>query len=283
MRSGRRTGLKAVFCVALTAALACSPSDEEIDIRDMQRQAVQREYGISSSEMVEMRDGSRVLFFGDSITLGGVSDEGYVTLVARALRALYPDRDIEVMASGVEGDKVTDLLLRLQDDVLSRQPTHVVIYVGVNDVGSLGPGEAALSRGERTYAAGLEDLVVRIKEAGAWVMLCTPGVIDEDVAVQSRTNRALERYAEAARRVAAEQDTGLCDLRREFTEHLAIRNAGGERRGILTVDGLHLNSAGNRLVAGTMLRALVTMATPPPVPHSGSGPPPVSPSADDNS
>ncbi|HVL50914.1 MAG TPA: SGNH/GDSL hydrolase family protein [Actinomycetota bacterium] len=269
--------------MALTAALACSPSDEEIDIRDMQRQAVQREYGISSSEMVEMRDGSRVLFFGDSITLGGVSDEGYVTLVARALRALYPDRDIEVMASGVEGDKVTDLLLRLQDDVLSRQPTHVVIYVGVNDVGSLGPGEAALARGERTYAAGLEDLVVRIKETGAWVMLCTPGVIDEDVAVQSRTNRALERYAEAARQVAAEQDTGLCDLRREFTEHLAIRNAGGERRGILTVDGLHLNSAGNRLVAGTMLRALVTMATPPPVPHSGSGPPPVSPSADDNS
>lgn len=250
----------------LTVLVACSSGDD-FDARSAQRRRVAQEYGISPAETVDVRDGSRIVFFGDSITAGGVGDDGYVTLVKEAIDGLYPDRDIEVRGSGVIGDQVSDLSRRLERDVLIRKPTHVVIYVGVNDVASLGPGTAAVRRGREAYRRGLTDLVTRIRQGGAWVMICTPTVIGEDVNDGSSTNEALEQYADAARAVAADLQTGLCDLRREFFDYLSTRNDGGRRSGILTVDGIHLNAAGNRLVAGTVLRALVTTATPVPDPQ----------------
>ena len=47
-----------------------------------------------------------------------------------------------------------------------------------------------------------------------------------------------------------------CDLRRTFLDHLRIFNPGGQEKGILTSDGVHLNSAGNTLVASEAARAL---------------------------
>ncbi len=256
--------LNRLVCIILVALIACSRG-EELDGRDLRREAVERRYGITAGVKANLRDGSRVVFFGDSITAGGVEEDGYVTLIADALEGLYPGREINVVGSGVVGDKVSDLIVRLRRDVLARNPTHVVIYVGVNDVASLGSSNAALTEGEKAYREDLIGLVTRIRDAGAWVMICTPGVIGENLDDGSFTNLALERYASAAREVAAENQTGLCDLRSEFSEHLAGRNRNGRHSGILTVDGIHLNSAGNRFVAGTILRALVRSATSVPV------------------
>ncbi|HEX2052269.1 MAG TPA: SGNH/GDSL hydrolase family protein [Actinomycetota bacterium] len=269
----------AVFAL-LPVLIACSAAEsDDLDVETSQRRAVEKELGIRPQERVQIRDGSRILFFGDSITVGGTDEGGYVTLVADAIKGLYPDRRITVRGSGVVGDKVSDLQRRLSRDVLARRPTHVVIYVGVNDVASMGPGQAALAEGEAAYREGLTELVTRIQGNGAWVMICTPGVIGENVDEQSDTNIALERYAEAARAVAQEKGAGLCDLRKEFTDYLRNRNLNGRRSGLLTVDGIHLNLSGNRLVATTMLRALVTTATPVPIPQGPEPSEPPSPRA----
>jgi lysophospholipase L1-like esterase len=252
---------KGVVCLLIVTLAACASGDD-FDIRGRGADPMVEEFGITPDDATSLTDGSRVMFFGDSITAGGVKAGGYVRLVERAVANLYPERDIDVRGSGVEGDTVADLLRRLRRDVLAKRPTHVVIYVGVNDLASLGPGEAAARKGEQAYAAGLTDLVTRIQATGASVTICTPGLIGEDLEESSRTNRLLERFAAVARSVAAEMHTGLCDVRADFASYLKTRNRSGKTKGILTLDGIHLTSQGHRVLAGTMLRALVAAPAP---------------------
>ncbi|RZL99706.1 MAG: G-D-S-L family lipolytic protein, partial [Pedobacter sp.] len=70
----------------------------------------------------------KIIFFGDSITQQGVRPNGYVDRLKKAIPGF------EVIGAGIGGNKVYDLYLRLEEDVLNKKPSTVVIYVGVNDV-----------------------------------------------------------------------------------------------------------------------------------------------------
>src|SRR6187431_1327012 len=78
---------------------------------------------------VTLKKGDSVIFFGDSLTALAVKDskvpegKGYVPLVREALK----DKGVEVDAVATGGHKVTDLLKRVDNDVLSKKPTIVVI------------------------------------------------------------------------------------------------------------------------------------------------------------
>ena len=72
----------------------------------------------------------KVIFFGDSITQMGVQPGGYVDLISKKLAP----SDYEIIGAGIGGNKVYDLFLRLEDDVLNKKPDVVVVYIGVNDV-----------------------------------------------------------------------------------------------------------------------------------------------------
>ncbi|CAN5882600.1 hypothetical protein BH23ACT12_BH23ACT12_06610 [soil metagenome] len=242
-------------CLILLLA-GCSGADD-LEAPQSASERLLEGYGLDPDATFDLPSGSRIVFFGDSITLGGTVEYGYVTLVEEVLSTLYPDRDIEVLAAGVVGDKASDLILRLRRDVLAKNPTHVVIYVGVNDVASTGPSSAALQAGARNYREQLAGMVESITHAGAEVMLCTPTVIGEDVEQGTLTNYGLELYATEVRELAEETSTGLCDLRSAFARELA-GDGSTRRTGTLTVDGIHLNAEGNRLAARTILRAFAS-------------------------
>src|SRR5438132_14211609 len=78
-------------------------------------------------QTVELKKGDKVLFFGDSLTALAVKDshvspgKGYVPLVREALK----ERGVEVDAVATGGHKVTDLLKRVDRDVIARKPTVV--------------------------------------------------------------------------------------------------------------------------------------------------------------
>jgi lysophospholipase L1-like esterase len=56
--------------------------------------------------------------------------------------------------------------------------------------------------------------------------------------------------------VAKEMKIPVCDLRKAFVDRLMKDNKDGKEKGILTGDGVHLNDAGNRLVADAILESL---------------------------
>ena len=202
-----------------------------------------------------LKKGERIVFLGDSITQAGVGQKGYVTLIKAALAEKHPDYGVEVIGAGISGNKVPDLQRRLDRDVLAKKPALVVVYIGINDVWH---GEKDPSKGtpKDRFEAGLRDVVGRIQDAGARAVLCTPTVIGEKKAGANPLDAKLDDYADISRAVAKATGAQLCDLRKAFLDYLSSHNPDDKDRGVLTTDRVHLNDAGNRLVADTILAVI---------------------------
>ena len=193
----------------------------------------------------------KLIFFGDSITQMGVQPHGYVTLADSILNSGGSNYD--VIGAGVGGNKVYDLYLRMDDDVISKSPDIVVIWVGVNDVWhkKMGTGTDA-DKFERFYLA----IIKKLKAVNAKVIICTPSTIGEKSDYSNEQDGDLNKYSNIIRKIAADQQVGLVDLRKEFHEYELAHNSGNVEKGILTMDGVHLNAAGNRFVANLMVEAV---------------------------
>jgi lysophospholipase L1-like esterase len=207
----------------------------------------------SANRAAPLKKGERIVFLGDSITAGGVGKQGYITLIKNSIKEKHADLGIEIFGAGVSGNKVPDLQKRLEKDVLAKKPTIVFIYIGINDVWH---GENDPKRGtpKDKFEDGLKEIIGKIQAGGARVVLCTPSVIGEKGT--NKLDAQLDEYSDLSRKVAKETKSDLCDLRKAFVDHLKKNNPDDKASGILTTDRVHLNEAGNRLVAQTMLKSL---------------------------
>lgn len=198
---------------------------------------------------------ARIIFFGDSITELGVKPKGYVSLLQDTLRAL--GKDIEVVGAGISGNKIGDLQKRIENDVLKKRPSIVVIYIGINDVWHYEFASRGLSGTPKPdFEKGLQEIITRIQSSGSKVILCTPSVIGEKNDGTNKYDAMLDEYSSISRKVAAQFSIPLCDLRSAFMEYLKKNNPTNKEKNILTVDGVHLNDAGNALVVSQILISL---------------------------
>jgi lysophospholipase L1-like esterase len=206
-------------------------------------------------EASPLKKGEKIIFLGDSITAGGVSAKGYVTVIKNTLNEKYKDLGIEIIGAGISGNKVPNLQSRLEKDVLAKKPTLVVIYIGINDVWH-GENDPAKGTPADKFESGLKEIIGKIKEGGARVVLCTPTVIGEKKAGVNKLDSKLDEYSDISRKVAKDTGSQLCDLRKAFADYLAKNNPEDKEKGILTSDRVHLNDAGNKLVAETILAVI---------------------------
>ncbi|MDF7800142.1 sialate O-acetylesterase [Pontiellaceae bacterium B1224] len=206
-----------------------------------------------------------LVFLGDSITAAGTDPGGYITLFAADVAAAYPASGIQVIGAGVGGNKVADLMARLDADVLSQNPSIVVIYIGINDVWHWTKPDpvTGLPREGTTaenYHAGLIDLVLRVEAAGARAVLCTPTVISEAADPNDPNYVMLEEFSAICRTVAQQTGSQLVDLRNIFTDYNLLNNTADATAGILTSDTVHMNATGNQLIADTLIDAFSVSA-----------------------
>lgn len=197
--------------------------------------------------MAMQRRAKKVIFFGDSITQAGVQGNGYINLLKKTL----DPAQYELIGAGIGGNKVYDLYLRMEDDVLNKKPDLVFIYVGINDVWhKLG---AKTGTDYDKYLKFYQALINKIQANGSKVVLCTPTVIGERKNDANEVDADLNKYAEGVRQLATKNNLPLCDLRKAFMDYEAANNTEDKEKGVLTTDKVHLNDAGNKLVADTML------------------------------
>jgi lysophospholipase L1-like esterase len=156
--------------------------------------------------------------------------------------------------AGIGGNKVYDLYLRMDADVMAKNPDIVVIYIGVNDVWHktlLGTGTNA-DKFEKFYQAIIDRLAAQhIK-----TILCTPAVIGERTDCSNPQDGDLNQYSNIIRSLAIKNKLPVADFRKAFLEYNLIHNTGNKEKGLLTTDRVHLNAAGNQLVADIMWDAL---------------------------
>jgi lysophospholipase L1-like esterase len=213
--------------------------------------------------------GEVIAFFGDSITQAGAGPGGYCRLIAAAIEKERPELGVTIVYAGISGHKVPNLQGRLDRDVLSKKPTIVFIYIGINDVWHSTRGQGTP---KDRFDAGLRDLIEKITASGAKVVLCTPSTIGEKTDGSNALDPMLEEYAAISRKVAADTGVTLCDLRKAFLDHLKEHNPDNREKGVLTSDGVHLNAAGNTFVAAQAAEAIAkALQREPAAPSTPSG------------
>lgn len=210
--------------------------------------------GLLAAGAFAQTERKRIVFFGDSITELGVRDGGYVRRIETALANEGIADRFELVGAGVSGNKVYDLYLRADADVLERKPFAVVVYVGVNDVWHkrlTGTG-TDFDKFGKFY----EALVGKFEAAAIRVIVCTPAVVGERTDFTNELDGELNLYSDWIRKLAKRRSLPLVDLRRAFLDHNLRNNPENKASGILTTDRVHLNDRGNELVAAEMLRAI---------------------------
>src|SRR5438477_7377446 len=118
----------------------------------------------------------KVIFFGDSITEAAVKPHGYITVMQEMLQQ-QNIANYDLIGAGIGGNKVYDLYLRMDSDVLAKKPDVVFIYVGVNDVwhkASSGTG-TDIDKFEKFYVA----IIKKMQAQNIQVIVCTPATIGE--------------------------------------------------------------------------------------------------------
>ena len=206
------------------------------------------------SSFFPMQKKQRVIFFGDSITQAGVQPTGYITKLGELLKQRGVDNNYELIGAGIGGNKIYDLYLRMDDDVLSKSPDMVVIWVGVNDVWH-----------KRTYGTGTDPdkfekfytaVLKKLQQKNIRVAICTPAAIGEKTDFSNELDGDLNKYSSIIRSITKKNNCSLIDLRQAFLQYNVANNRENKEKGILTTDGVHLNEKGNYFVAEEMMRAI---------------------------
>lgn len=199
----------------------------------------------------------KIIFFGDSITAAGISPGGYIKLMDTILQQEGIQDNFELVGAGIGGDKIYDLYLRMENDVLNQNPDIVLIYVGVNDVwhkSSSGTGTDFPKFG-KFY----EAVVTKLQAAGIKVIVCTPAVIGERIDNSNQQDGDLNLYSNWLRTFTVKNNLPLVDLRAAFIQYNLKNNPQNKESGILTADRVHLTPTGNRFVAEEMWKVIKTV------------------------
>jgi isoamyl acetate esterase len=193
----------------------------------------------------------KILFFGDSITELGVQPNGYIDLMRQTIAKDSLTEKYTLIGAGIGGNKVYDLYLRLEEDVLAEKPSQVVVWVGINDVWHkrlAGTGTDA-----DKFVKFYEAIIRKLKDKDIKVTLVTPAVIGERTDFSNASDGELNYYANLIRKLAIAHDLSIVDMRKVFLAYNLEHNKANKESNILTYDAVHLNDAGNRLVADTFL------------------------------
>jgi lysophospholipase L1-like esterase len=210
---------------------------------------------IALSAFSPVQQKQKIIFFGDSITQAGVQPKGYITRFGQMLEQKGLKDKYELIGAGIGGNKIYDLYLRMEDDVLAKNPDIVVIWVGVNDVWhkqSSGTGTDA-DKFQKFYTA----VIKKLQAKNIKVFLCTPACIGERTDFSNQQDGDLNLYSNFIRTLAANNNCTLIDLRKFFLAYNLANNKDNKESGILTTDRVHLNETGNEMVAQEMMKVII--------------------------
>ncbi len=205
-----------------------------------------------------LRNGDRVVFYGDSIT-----DARQYTVFAEAyVRTRFPDLDARFVHSGWGGDRVTGggggpIDLRLDRDVFAYRPTVITVMLGMNDGGyrAYDPGLADI------FAKGYAHIVERLRREapGARITLIQPSPYDDvtrPAGFPGGYNAVLLRYADAVADLARRQGAAIADLNAPTVAMLQAANEKDPTNAArLIPDRVHPGAAGHLVMAEALLKS----------------------------
>src|SRR6266487_3108193 len=211
-----------------------------------------------AEEPFALRDGDRVVFYGDSIT----DQRLYTTFAETYVVTRFPKLNVSFVHSGWGGDRVTGggggpIDLRLRRDVFAYKPTVMTIMLGMND----GSYRAFDEKIFDTYAKGYQHIIDSVKEAlpGIRITVIQPSPFD-DVTQPPRFeggyNAVLLRYSQFVKELAEREKLSVADLNLPVVGALEKAKASdAELAKKIIPDRVHPGPGGHLLMAAELLKS----------------------------
>ncbi len=205
-----------------------------------------------------LKDGDRVVFYGDSIT----DQRLYTTYVETYVLTRFPRLNVRFVHSGWGGDRVTGgaggpIDVRLRRDVIAYKPTVMTIMLGMNDAGYRAFDTSLF----KIYSAGLKNIVNTVKTAlpGERITLIEPSPFDDETrppTFEGGYNAVLVRYGQSVKEIGEREGASVADLNAPVVAALVKANAADPEnaKGIVP-DRVHPGPGGHLLMAEALLMA----------------------------
>ena len=198
---------------------------------------------------------SKTVFIGDSITEWGRFEDpeelgfGYVRYIRDYLAINKPEELPSIINRGIGGNRIPDLKERWEEDVIALNPDVVSISIGINDVWR----QLDNPQKEQVYPQEFKTIYIDLleqvkKKTNARIVIMEPTIIQEDI--EAKGNILLKEYVQVIHEIAKLYDALVVPTHQVFIQYLNKKN-----HQVLTTDGVHMNSAGNMLMAQTWLHA----------------------------
>jgi lysophospholipase L1-like esterase len=205
-----------------------------------------------------LKDGDRVVFYGDSIT----DQRLYTTFAESFVVTRFPGMSVTFTHSGWGGDRVTGggggpIDVRLARDVFPYQPTVMTIMLGMND-GNYKPFDDATFK---TYTSGFEHILDAMKQEypNCRITLIQPSPYDDvtrEPAFPGGYNAVLLRFSDYLRGIAQARRLDLADLNTPVNAMLRkAKEADAAQAAKILPDRVHPAPAGHIIMAEGLLEA----------------------------
>lgn len=205
-----------------------------------------------------LKDGDRVVFYGDSIT----EQRLYTTFTETYVVTRFPKMDVSFVHSGWGGDRVGGggggtIDLRLRRDVFAYKPTVMTIMLGMNDASYRAFDEKIFA----TYSKGYEHIIDSVKSTlpGIRITAIQPSPFDDVTRApnfEGGYNNVLIRYGQFVKELAEKEKLGVADLNTAVVAALQKANATDAELSKKTInDRVHPGPAGQLLMAAELLKA----------------------------
>ena len=200
-----------------------------------------------------------LVFIGDSITdcgrerparLGMDPGNGYVACIQSLLAAGCPERKLQILNTGISGNRVPDLEARWKPDVLDLRPDWLSVMIGINDVWRqfdrpMIEDQVRIDRFEAIYRKLLENTRPRLKG----LVIMSPYLIEPAKTDPMRAR--MDDYGSVTKKLASEFDAVFVDVQSAFDRYLEHRDAS-----TLATDRIHPNLTGHMIIATAFLQAI---------------------------
>ncbi len=214
-----------------------------------------------ASKRVEIGDGDRVVWLGDSITHHAQFTQYLETFFVTR----YPHWNLEFRNAGVAGDRAGDVLARYPTDEFAQQADLAVVLLGMND------GGFRRYRDEigETFRNDLRALLEGITGNGSQTLVVSPTVYDVEAEWRDQLrdgeavgyddlkllgyDAVMERFRQMSETIAADRGLAFVDVRGPLLEAMKKGRAGDASFSLIP-DSLHPSPAGHALMAVTILR-----------------------------
>jgi lysophospholipase L1-like esterase len=205
-----------------------------------------------------LRDGDRVVFYGDSIT----DQRLYTTFVEEYVVTRFPQMRVQFVHSGWGGDRVTGggggpIDRRLERDVIAYRPTVMTIMLGMNDGGYRAFDQGLFD----TYSHGYEHIVQKVKQAlpGLRLTFIQPSPYDDVTRAPGFAggyNAVLMRYGEFIRDLGQREGATIADLNTPVVAALQkAKETDSSAAQRILPDRVHPAAGGHLVMAAALLKA----------------------------